>query len=100
MDGALYLLGFGGTTQPNYPTFTTGSCHNAPGLTNLGVYLIQQAMNMGMIIDVDHMSINAFNATIDLAASQAPAYAGIAATHVQFFDLYSQNLQRVEYRTP
>ena len=48
-------------------------------------------MNMGMIIDVDHMSIHAFNGTIDLANKQSPVYAGIAATHVQFFDLYLQN---------
>jgi microsomal dipeptidase-like Zn-dependent dipeptidase len=90
-DAALYGLGFGGVSVPLYPTFTSGSCHNPPGLTSLGTYLIQQAMSMGMIIDVDHMSINAFNETINLANTQSPAYAGIAATHVQFFDLYNQN---------
>jgi microsomal dipeptidase-like Zn-dependent dipeptidase len=89
-DGALYLLGFGGNSFPVYPDFPNGSCHNTPGLTNLGLHLIQQAMNMGMIIDVDHMSIHAFNDTIDLANQQSPVYGGIAATHVQFFDLYHQ----------
>ena len=59
--------------RPIYPTFTSGSCHNTPGLTSLGGYLIKQAMNMGMIIDVDHMSINAFNETIDLANQQTPS---------------------------
>jgi microsomal dipeptidase-like Zn-dependent dipeptidase len=90
-DGLLYLAGFGGNSFPVYPAFTSGSCHNTPGLTSLGSYLVQQAMNMGMIIDVDHMSIHAFNDTIDLANRQSPVYAGIAATHVQFFDLYSQS---------
>ena len=90
-DGALYALGFGGDSFPLYPSFTSGSCHDAPGLTSLGNYLVQQAMSMGMIIDVDHMSINAFDDTIDLANQQSPTYAGIAATHVQFFDLYLQN---------
>jgi microsomal dipeptidase-like Zn-dependent dipeptidase len=90
-DGLLYLAGFGGNSFPVYPTFTSGSCHDAPGLTSLGSSLVQQAMNMGMIIDVDHMSIHAFNDTINLANRQSPVYAGIAATHVQFFDLYSQS---------
>jgi microsomal dipeptidase-like Zn-dependent dipeptidase len=90
-DGLLYALGFGGDSAPVYPKFTSGSCHHVPGLTSLGANLIQQAMNMGMIIDVDHMSINAFNDTIDLANLQTPVYAGIAATHVQFFDLYFQD---------
>jgi len=88
-DGALYFLGFGGTTQPDYQSPPWASCHNAPGLTTLGQYLLQQAMQLGMIIDVDHMSINAFNDTITLA--QQNNYAGIAVTHVQAFDLYSQN---------
>ncbi len=89
-EAFIYFVGFGGISVPDYPTFTTGSCHNTPGLTNLGAYLIQQAMSMGMIIDVDHMSIDSFNDTIDLANQQSPVYAGIAATHVQFFDLYLQ----------
>jgi hypothetical protein len=92
-EGAIYAIGFHGTTQPSYPTFTSGSCHNTPGLTGLGADLVQQAMKLGMIIDVDHMSINAFNDTINLANKQSPVYAGIAATHVQFFDLYNQNYQ-------
>ncbi len=91
VDGLLYLLGFGGDSTPEYPKFTSGSCHGSVGLTGAGVFLIRQAMNMGLIIDVDHMSINAFNDTIDLANQQSPVYAGIAATHVQFFDLYHQN---------
>jgi len=90
VDGLLYAIGFGGNTAPVYPPFSSGSCHNTPGLTKLGVDLVQQAMNMGMIIDVDHMSIHSLNDTIALANQQSPVYAGIAATHVQFFDLYFQ----------
>jgi microsomal dipeptidase-like Zn-dependent dipeptidase len=90
-DAAIYLLGFGGVSAPPYPSvFPSGSCHNSPGLTNLGAHLVEQAMNLGMIIDVDHMSIDALNDTIDLANQRSPVYAGIAATHVQFFDLYHQ----------
>ncbi len=92
VEAAILLAGFGIVDAPPYPvTFNYATCHAPPGLTDAGVYLIRQAMNMGIIIDVDHMSINAFNDTLDLANRQSPAYAGIAATHVQFFDLYHQN---------
>ena len=91
VEEAELLLGFGIDYYPNYQSPPWASCHNTPGLTNLGGYLIQQAMKMGMIIDVDHMSINAFNDTIGIAQSVSPWYAGIAASHVQFFDLYTQN---------
>lgn len=74
-----------------YPSPPWATCHNGAGLTSLGDTLIQQAMNMGMMIDVDHMSISSFDNTIALANQQKPPYAGIAATHVQFFDLYTQN---------
>src|SRR5262249_7345247 len=90
-DALLYAIGFGGNIAAlAYPPFPNGSCHSAPGLTSLGTHLIQQAMSMGMIIDVDHESIHAFNETIDLAHRQSPIYAGSAATHAQFFDLYLQ----------
>ena len=88
IEGVELLLGFNLNYMPSYPSPPWASCHNTPGLTALGGYLIQQAMKMGMIIDVDHMSINAFNDTLGLA--QSANYAGIAASHVQFFDLYTQ----------
>jgi microsomal dipeptidase-like Zn-dependent dipeptidase len=90
-DSAILLAAFGILKAPDYPTFTSGSCSNNPGLTTLGNNLIQQAMSMGFIIDVDHMSISGFNLTIDMATQQSPVYAGISASHVQFFDLYEQN---------
>jgi microsomal dipeptidase-like Zn-dependent dipeptidase len=86
--GFSYPIGFG---PVGYPTGTWAACHNSPGLNSLGNYLIQQAMNKGMMIDIDHMSIDSFNDTMALANQQNPPYAGIAATHVQFFDLYTRN---------
>ena len=92
-DGGIYLLAFGGTDQPNYPAFNSGSCSNQPGLTSLGTNMIQQAMNMGVIIDVDHMSINGFFNTLSQATSQYPApYAGTTASHVQIFRLVPAEL--------
>ena len=90
-DSGLYLLGFGGDSLPMYPKFTSGSCHQLPVSPTSGSILNPAGHEYGLIIDVDHMSINAFNDTIDLVNHQTPVYAGIAATHVQFFDLYLQN---------
>ena len=83
-------LGFNLPLLPVYQSPPWATCHSGPGLTSLGDTLIQQAMNMGMMIDVDHMSITSFNDTIALANQQTPKYGGIAATHVQFFDLYTK----------
>lgn len=83
-------LGFNLPLSPSYPSPPWATCHSGAGLTPLGDTLIQQAMNLGMMIDVDHMSITAFNNTLTLANQQTPPYGGIAATHVQFFDLYTK----------
>ncbi|HKE23483.1 MAG TPA: membrane dipeptidase [Bryobacteraceae bacterium] len=91
-ESLILLVAFGINDVPAYPAFTSGSCSNGTGITPLGTNMIQQAMNMGFIIDVDHMSINGFFNTLQQATSQYPApYAGIVASHVQFFDLYEQN---------
>ncbi len=82
------LLGFGVFPGSDY-SFFSATCHAIPGLTSLGQYLVQQAMQMGMILDVDHMSINAFNDTISMAQGNG-GYSGIMAGHVLFFDLYQQ----------
>jgi microsomal dipeptidase-like Zn-dependent dipeptidase len=82
---------------PPYAPFTTGSCHNGPGLTDLGRALVAQAMQLGMIVDVDHMSIQAFNDSIGLAKSQN--YPGIAASHVIPYDLYQQPKTHERMRT-
>jgi microsomal dipeptidase-like Zn-dependent dipeptidase len=86
----ILLAGFFiGADPPIYPAFSSGSCSATGGLTAAGLYLTQQAMNMGFIIDVDHEAIGAFTETMQVAASKS--YAGISASHVQFFDLYKQN---------
>ena len=100
IEDAALLLGFGATDTRAPFTYTNANatCHGGSGLTSLGSYLVNQMMLMGTIIDVDHMSLESFDSTLNTArhpvgptgASLTP-YPGIAATHVQFFDLYQQN---------
>lgn len=55
--------------QPRYPVPRTGCGHaNAAGLTPLGISGLTTMMNLGMMIDIDHMSRRAANAALDLAA--------------------------------
>ncbi len=45
------------SNQPNYPAPPAGSGHvNKRGLTTLGTAAIVEMMNLGMMIDIDHMS--------------------------------------------
>ncbi len=85
------LLGLNLSFPPSYPASTSSSpwatC-NSGGLTTLGTTLINALMDAGMIIDVDHMSRHSLDGTLSIASDRS--YAGIAATHVQFFDLYDQ----------
>ena len=76
---------------PSYTQSTSSSPYatcNSGGLTSLGMNLITDLMDQGMIIDIDHMSQHSLSATLQMAVSRS--YPGIAATHVQFFDLYNQ----------
>jgi microsomal dipeptidase-like Zn-dependent dipeptidase len=64
-------------TQALYPR--EGAHCNKLGLTPLGEYLITQMMNRGMIIDIDHMSKRAIDATLNLtSAHHYPVIAGHA----------------------
>lgn len=65
-----------GTTLPVYPS---GPLCNTRGLTDLGEYLVEQMMDRGMIIHVDHMGVRTADAVLDLA--EDAGYAGIASVH-------------------
>jgi hypothetical protein len=50
------------------PPACQGTGHkNAQGLTKLGEAAIKQMMKLGMLIDIDHMSQNSANQTLDIA---------------------------------
>jgi microsomal dipeptidase-like Zn-dependent dipeptidase len=65
-----------GTILPVYPS---GPICNIRGLTDLGRYLIQKMMDRGMIIHIDHLSVRAAQAVLDMAA--AANYPGLASVH-------------------
>lgn len=81
--------------MPKHPGTTT--C-NARGLSSEGRYLINKLMDVGMIIDVDHMSNKSLNETLGLSSRRSPSYP-LVASHVQFFDLNHQSIRHERMRT-
>ena len=52
---------------------------NRHGLSDLGVYLINRMIDMGMIIEMDHMSTKTANAVMDIV--KARNYSGVISGH-------------------
>lgn len=77
---------------PNYPS-GADSC-NKDGLTDLGEHLITELMDRGVVIDVDHMSNRALDATLDILESEPRGYP-VVASHVQF-----EELNRIDVEDP
>ena len=91
LQGFIDELGFASQQLPNLPSYPTGSgvvasC-NTLGLSPLGEFLIGKLMDAGMVIDIDHMSRKSFDRTLELTAARNYP---VIASHVQFFDLYTQ----------
>ena len=72
--GLLDLLPPGGL--PVYPT--PPHC-NVLGMTPLGEYLVRKMIDRGMIIDPDHMSVDAANRTLEIA--DEVGYSGLVSSH-------------------
>lgn len=77
------IPGVGFYQPPTYDQSLTGHI-NKYGLTEKGKMLIEEMMRLGMLIDVDHMSIKTFNDT--LAIAEQKRYP-IVATHSVFREL-------------
>lgn len=52
----LLFENFGGATSAAGPVYPAGPHCNSAGLTDLGIYLVEQMIRKGMIVDPDHMS--------------------------------------------
>lgn len=76
-----------GVFAPAYDQPTT--C-NQRGLTPEGVDLIQRLMAKGMIIDIDHMSNESLDDTINMAIGQDVPDYPLVASHGLFFDLHNE----------
>ncbi len=91
------LFGFGElSTVPFHPE--AASC-NAFGLFPLGEVLVEQMMQRGMIIDVDHMSSRAFDDTVKLAQKFRDGGYPLAASHALFMDLHIPSIRHERMRT-
>jgi microsomal dipeptidase-like Zn-dependent dipeptidase len=97
MSFIMNAFGFGGIENVPLRPGDTTSC-NQRALSPLGEVLIRALMDKGIMIDVDHMSIKAFDRTLDLAERRVPPYP-IVASHVQFFDLNKQEIRHERMRT-
>jgi hypothetical protein len=71
LAAAINLAGFGGMALPAvFPPYETltATC-NQRALTNLGRRLLERMMQLGMLIDIDHMGRKALDETLTLASS-------------------------------
>lgn len=75
-----------------------GSC-NEFGLFPLGEVLIEEMMEKGMVIDVDHMSTRALDDTIELASNFRDTPYPLTATHVLFFNRHDEERRHERMRT-
>jgi microsomal dipeptidase-like Zn-dependent dipeptidase len=74
IDGGLFALLPG--VLPVYPP--PPHC-NALGLTPLGEFLVEQMIDRGLMIEVDHMSLKTATRTLELA--EARDYSGVISSH-------------------
>ena len=72
---------------------------NALGLLPLGKFLVDELMNRGMMIDVDHMSNRALDDTIMIAKDFRPEGYPLVASHIIPYDLYWKDTHE-RMRTP
>ncbi|WP_354701543.1 hypothetical protein DSM112329_01862 [Paraconexibacter sp. AEG42_29] len=73
---ALQQVGLPGGTTPLYPP---GPHCNTRGLTDLGTHAVRRLMERGWIVNPDHMSQAAVDATLTLA--EARRYSGVISPH-------------------
>jgi Membrane dipeptidase (Peptidase family M19) len=76
VNQALALLGIPAGTLPTYPP--PPHC-NTRGLTGLGRHMVERMMDLGMIVNPDHMSQRGVDDTLTLAESRG--YSGVISPH-------------------
>jgi hypothetical protein len=61
------------------PSYPPGPGCNVRGLTDLGEYLVNRMIDMGMIIETDHLSVRAGERVMDIL--EARSYSGVVTSH-------------------
>ncbi|WP_229071883.1 hypothetical protein [Actinoplanes sp. DH11] len=75
----LLQLGVGLPAGAVLPVYPSGKICNTRGLTSLGSYLVNQMIDRGMIIHIDHMGVKTAQAVLDIA--QQAGYPGVTSVH-------------------
>ncbi len=63
----------------NLPSYPPGPVCNVRGLTDLGEYLLNRMIDMGMIVETDHLSVRARDRALDIL--EARGYSGVITSH-------------------
>jgi microsomal dipeptidase-like Zn-dependent dipeptidase len=66
---------FGG----DFPAYPPGDICNVRGLTHFGEYLINRMIDMGMIVETDHMSVRGRDLVLNILESRG--YSGVITSH-------------------
>ncbi|HXI01785.1 MAG TPA: hypothetical protein VNI57_01285 [Candidatus Saccharimonadales bacterium] len=61
------------------PSYPPGPVCNVRGLTELGEYLVNRMVDMGMIVETDHLSVRARARVMDIL--EARGYSGVITSH-------------------
>jgi hypothetical protein len=61
------------------PSYPPGPVCNVRGLTDLGEYLVERMIDMGMIIETDHLGVRARQRVLDILESRD--YSGVVTSH-------------------
>jgi len=95
----LFLTGPGLQGDPPiypYPDDASAGHCNEMGLTDLGKFLITDMMSHHMIIDIDHMSMQARDATLNLTGAADPRGYPVIAGHTGFLGIAASNDKKNE----
>ncbi|HEX2128494.1 MAG TPA: Coagulation factor 5/8 type domain-containing protein [Solirubrobacterales bacterium] len=76
----LFDLGIGSLIPPGgLPVYPSPPHCNVLGMTPVGEYLVNEMIDRGMILDPDHMSVDAANRALEIA--RARRYSGVVSSH-------------------
>ena len=102
MQTLIRLLGFGTLGGPGDQYNEQKSSCNVHGLTDAGNDLVRKMMQLGMVVDIDHMSRRSVANTFGLAGRNTPTPTDdypLVASHVQFFELNKEEIRHERMRT-
>ncbi len=63
----------------NLPSYPPGPVCNVRGLTQLGEYLVNRMIDMGMIVETDHLSVRGRDRALEIL--EARGYSGVISSH-------------------